>query len=251
MKLTLEGRTALVTGASQGIGRAIALALSLAGVRVIGAARRTGLIDALSVEALSAGGRAIDSLGFDMADPAAFRALAARALELAGGAIDILVNAGGASRPVALHSPDAEWNEAMQIGFFTPRALSHALIPGMCARNWGRVVSITGTSEPQILSAATPAKAALHAWSKGVSLEVARNGVTVNCIQPGRIRSEQLMRKLPTPDDEQRYAKQLPMGRLGEADELAAAVLFLASKEAAYISGTVLPVDGSFRRFAF
>ncbi|MDZ4077597.1 MULTISPECIES: SDR family NAD(P)-dependent oxidoreductase [Hydrocarboniphaga] len=251
MKLTFEGRTALVTGASQGIGRAIALALSLAGVRVIGAARRSALIDALSEQAQSAGGRPIDSLGFDMAEPGASRSLAAAAVDLAGGAIDILVNAGGASRPIALQSPDAEWNEAMQIGFFSPRELTHALLPGMCARNWGRVVSITGTSEPQFLSASTPAKAALHAWSKGVSLEVARNGVTLNCIQPGRIRSEQLMRRLPTPDDERRYAEQLPMGRLGEAEELAAAALFLVSSEAAYVSGVVLPVDGSFRRFAF
>lgn len=118
MKLTFEGRTALVTGASQGIGRAIALSLSLAGVRVIGAARRSALIDALSEQAQSAGGRPIDSLGFDMAEPGASRSLAAAAVDLAGGAIDILVNAGGASRPIALQSPDAEWNEAMQIGFF-------------------------------------------------------------------------------------------------------------------------------------
>lgn len=244
-------RTALVTGASQGIGRASALALAKAGVRVIGAARRTGLINALSAEAVAAGAPPIASLPFDMAVPGAARTLAAAAEAVAGGAINILVNAGGASRPVAMDSPDELWGDAMRIGFLAPRELTHALLPAMRATGWGRVITVTGTSEPQFLSASTPAKAALHVWSKGISLEVARDGVTVNCIQPGRIRSEQLMRKFPTPADERAYADGLPMGRLGEASELAAAVLFLASADAAYISGAVLPVDGSFRRFAF
>ncbi|AUW56999.1 3-oxoacyl-ACP reductase [Sphingobium sp. SCG-1] len=251
MELTYQNRTALVTGASQGIGRASALALARSGVRVIGAARRTEMIDALSEESIASGGQPIVSLSFDMSLTGTSRLLATQAEHLAGGAIDILVNAAGASRPIALESPDEEWRDAMQIGFFAARELTHALLPKMRMKGWGRVITITGTSEPQFLSASTPAKAALHVWSKGVSLEVAQDGVTMNCIQPGRIRSEQLMRKFPTPDHEKEYAKNLPMGRLGEAEELAAAVLFLASAEAAYISGTVLPVDGSFRRFAF
>jgi 3-oxoacyl-[acyl-carrier protein] reductase len=251
MQLTFENRTALVTGASSGIGRAVTLALAKAGVSVLGAARRTERIQALSAEAVSAGGHPIRSLAFDMADAGAPARLASAAMDRVGGPIDILVNAGGASRAVTLESPEAEWREAMQIGFFAPRSLTHALMPAMCRKNWGRVITVTGTSEPQFLSAATPAKAALHAWSKGVSLEVARQGVTVNCVQPGRIRSEQVMRKLPTPEDERLYAERLPMGRLGEAEELAAAVLFLASAEAGYVSGVVMPVDGSFRRYAY
>lgn len=251
MELTYRDRTALVTGASQGIGRASALALARSGVRVIGAARRTDMIDALSEEAVAAGGQAIASLPFDMREPGAGAALARAAEQAAGGAIDILVNAGGASRPVALETPDSEWEEAMRVGFFTPRELTHALLPGMRARRWGRVVTVTGTSEPLFLSASTPAKAALHVWSKGVSILVARDGVTLNCVQPGRIRSEQLMRKFPTPEHEREFARALPAGRIGEAEELAAAVLFLASEEASYVSGVVLPVDGSFRRFAY
>ena len=243
-------RTALVTGASQGIGRAAALALARAGVHVIGAARRTELINALSREALAAGGEPIASLRWDMTAPGAARALAAEALALAGG-IDILVNAAGASRPVALDSADAEWEDAMRVGFFAPRELAVALLTGMRARGWGRVINVTGTSEPLFLSASTPAKAALHIWSKGASLEVAREGVTINCLQPGRIRSEQLMRKYPTAEHERAFAETLPMGRLGEAEEVAAAIAFLASPAASYVSGVVLPVDGSFRRFAY
>lgn len=244
-------RSALVTGASQGIGRASALALAKAGIRVIGAARRIELIEALSAEAVAAGGAPIEMLPYDMAEPGAARDLASRAEERIGGAIDILVNAAGASRPITIDAPDALWDEALRIGYQAPRELTHALLPGMRAGGWGRVITITGTSEPQFLSASTPAKAALHIWSKGISLEVARDGVTVNCIQPGRIRSEQIMRKFPTAKDERAYAQQLPMGRLGEPEELAAAVMFLASEEASYISGIVLPVDGSFRRFAY
>lgn len=251
MELSYQGHTALVTGASQGIGRASALALARAGVQVIGAARRTTLIDALSEESLASGGPPIASLPFDMSVPGASQLLAKEAERLAGGVIDILVNAGGASRPTSLDSPAEEWEDAMRVGFFAPRELTVALLPNMRAKGWGRVITITGTSEPQFLSASTPAKAALHIWSKGVSLEVAREGVTVNCIQPGRIRSEQIMRKFPTPAHEREFAERLPMGRLGEAHELAAAVLFLASSQAAYISGAILPVDGSFRRFAF
>lgn len=82
-----------------------------------------------------------------MADPGAAIRLASAARDRAGGPIDILVNAGGASRPVILESPDAEWRDAMQIGFFSPRALTHALLPNMCAGGWGGVVTITGTSE--------------------------------------------------------------------------------------------------------
>jgi len=225
--------------------------LACAGVQVIGAARRTALIDELSEEALAGGGRAILSVPFDMQERGTGAALAKEAARLAGGVIDILVNAAGGSRPLTLDDAAAEWEDAMRVGFFAPRELTHAVLPGMRKNRWGRVITITGTSEPQFLSASTPAKAALHVWSKGVSLEVARDGVTLNCIQPGRIRSEQLMRKFPTPEHERDYAKGLPMGRVGEAEELAAAVLFLASAEASYISGTVLPVDGSFRRFAF
>jgi 3-oxoacyl-[acyl-carrier protein] reductase len=251
MNLGLKGRTALVTGASQGIGRSIAKALAMEGVMVIGAARRTALIEELSAEAQLAGGMPIRAMHVDMMDPGAVSGLARDALDLAPGRLDILVNAAGASRPVPTDAPAQEWEDAMRLGFLAPRALAHDLLPAMQANNWGRIVNITGTSEPRFLSASTPAKAALHVWSKGLSRETARDGVTINCIQPGRIRSEQLKRKLQSPEAENLYAHDIPMGRIGEPEEVAAAVVFLASEAASYVTGIVLPVDGSFRLFAF
>lgn len=151
----------------QGIGRSIAKALAREGVMVIGAARRTALIEELSAEAQLAGGMPIRAMHVDMMDPGAVSGLARDALDLAPGRLDILVNAAGASRPMPTDAPAQEWEDAMRLGFLAPRALAHDLLPAMQANNWGRIVNITGTSEPRFLSASTPAKAALHVWSKG------------------------------------------------------------------------------------
>jgi 3-oxoacyl-[acyl-carrier protein] reductase len=244
-------RTALVTGASSGIGRAIARKLALNGVRVVGAARRTSLIDDLSREVVALGAPAIESLACDLAVPGSPADLARNALE-SFGQVDILMNVAGESRPAGVEDPPSRWAEAMTLGFLSHLELTHALLPQMRARRWGRIVSVTGVSEPRFLSASSPAKAALHMWSKAVSREVAGDGVTMNCIQPGRIRSEQIARRYPTPELERAYAeKEIPMKRLGEADELATAAAFLASDEASYVTGIVMPVDGGFKYYAY
>jgi 3-oxoacyl-[acyl-carrier protein] reductase len=251
MDLQLKGKTALVTGASMGIGRAIANGLAAEGVRVCVAARRKALLEELGGEIVAAGGTAPAIAEVDIMPegaPAKLAEAAARAL----GSVDILVNsAGGSNPPLPIDAPEARWEEAMTLNFTRLRQLTHAMLPGMIERRWGRVINISGKSEPERMIAAHPAKAAIHAWSKGLSREVGRHGITVNCIPPGRIMSEQIRRKYPPEFRAKQSAEEIPMGRYGEPEELAALAVFLASPVAGYITGAVLPVDGGLRRYAF
>ena len=246
-----NGQTALVTGASRGIGRATAIGLAQQGVQVAIAARRRVLLEEVSQEIVAAGGRAPVIIEADLYPEGAAEQLAARAQERLG-RVDIVINAAGGSRPIPVEAEKEIWRESMALNFERIRELSHALLPQMRARKWGRIVNITGTSEPRALNAAFSAKAALHVWSKGLSREVAAEGVTLNCIQPGRIRSEQIQKRYPTLESELAFAREeIPMGRFGEPEELAHLAIFLASPLAAYITGTVIPVDGGMYRFAF
>jgi 3-oxoacyl-[acyl-carrier protein] reductase len=251
MDLQLKGKTALVTGASMGIGRAIAKALAGEGVKVCVAARRRRLLEELSGEIVAAGGAAPPIVEIDIMPegaPARLADAAARAL----GSIDILVNSAGGSNPaLPVDAPEERWEEAMTLNFTRLRQLTHAVLPGMIARKWGRVINISGKSEPERLIAAHPAKAAIHAWAKGLSREVGQHGITVNCIPPGRIMSEQIRRKYSPEFRAKQSAEEIPMGRYGEPEELAVLAVFLASPLAGYITGAVLPVDGGLRRFAF
>jgi len=251
MELQLEGKTALVTGASSvGLGRAIAVGLAREGVHVAITSRREALLQEAAADVKAASGRQPVVIPSDLYDADAPEHLAAAACSQLG-RIDILVNAAGGSRPTQFDAPAALWEEAMTLNFFRLRALTHAVVSGMVARQWGRVVNLTGTSEPYSINAANPSKAAVHAWSKGLSREVAKNGVTVNCIQPGRITSEQMLRMYPTEEKRQNFAQDVPVGRFGEPDELAVLAVFLCSPRAGYITGTVIPVDGGLSRFAF
>jgi 3-oxoacyl-[acyl-carrier protein] reductase len=251
MDLQLKGKTALVTGASMGIGRAIAKGLAAEGVKVCVAARRRALLEELGKEIVAAGGTAPAVVEIDFMPegaPAQLAQAAARAL----GAIDILVNsAGGSNPPLPIDSPEERWQEAMTLNFTRLRQLTHAVLPGMIGRKWGRVINISGKSEPERLIAAHPAKAAIHAWAKGLSREVGRHGITVNCIPPGRIMSEQIRRKYTPEFRAKQSAEEIPMGRYGEPEDLAVLAVFLASPLAGYITGAVLPVDGGLRRYAF
>jgi 3-oxoacyl-[acyl-carrier protein] reductase len=176
----------------------------------------------------------------------------AQAAEKALGRVDILINAAGGSRPYPFEATKEQWAEGLLVNFIRLRELSHAVIPGMKSGRWGRIVNITGTSEPRSLNAANSAKAAVHAWAKGLSREMAKHGITINSIQPGRIMSEQIVRFHPTEEDRRKFSEEnIPMGRFGEPEELANLAIFLASPRASYITGTVTPVDGGMSRFAF
>ena len=250
MDFDLKSRTALVSGASVGIGRAIAKMLAAEGARVVAVARRKDLLEDLATEVRAAGGAEIIPIVQDlMADDSA-RTLAAAAIA-AVGRIDILVNNAGGSRPLPVDAPDSAWDEALTLNFTRYRQVTHALLPQMIEGKWGRIINITGKSEPEGLNAAFAAKAAVHAWAKGLSREIGEHGITVNCIPPGRIMSEQIRRNYP-PDYRERFAEdEIPVGYWGEPEDLAALAVFLASKQARYITGAVIPVDGGLRRYQF
>ena len=251
MDLQLQGRTALVTGASVGIGRGIAHALAAEGVRLVLTARRLDKLREVAAEIVAAGGAEPVIFEQDMLAEDAAPRIAQRALEGLG-SVDILVNNAGGSRSFKdLHVSEEAWNEAITLNFHRPRQLGDALIDQMIERRWGRIINITGKSEPDHVNGAFCAKAGLHSWAKGLSRMVGPHGVTVNCIPPGRIHSEQIYRNY-TPEYRQwQCDNEIPVGRYGEPEDIAALVTFLASPLAAYITGAVIPVDGGLRRYQF
>ena len=247
MDLGLKSKSAVVTGASIGIGRAIAKGLAAEGVRVVAVARRKDLLDQLVQEA---GAGLITPFEQDvMARDAAERLTAFALKEL--GHVDILVNNAGGSRPLPVDAPDSKWDEAIALNFTSYRRIAHALLPQMMERNWGRIINITGKSEPEGLNGAFAAKAAVHSWAKGLSREVGKHGITVNCVPPGRIISEQILRNYSPEFRERESREDIPVGEYGQPADIANLVCFLASPLARYITGAVIPVDGGLRRYQF
>ena len=251
MDLELKGRTALVTGASKGIGRGTAKVLAAEGCRVAVLARRKELLDELADEIAKAGGERPLVVAEDVTAKGAAEKIRDRVLD-AFGRLDILVNSAGGSRSIPWDAPDSAWDEGMTLNFEAVRKLTHAFIPGMQKRKFGRVITMTGTSEPPHVNVASSAKAALHAWAKGLSRVVAKDGITINCLPPGRIKSEQILEKLhPDPKERARFIRDnIPVGYFGEPEDMAYLIAFLASPKARYITGEVIHVDGGMRRFA-
>lgn len=251
MDLQLSGKTALVTGASAGIGRGIAKALAAEGVSCVIAARRVDSLNKLADEIEADGHPKPVAIACDLYEDNASVNLARSALD-AVGHIDILINNAGGSRPfVDLHVDEERWEESFTLNFHRPRQLADALIDQMIGNKFGRIINITGKSEPDHVNGAFCAKAGMHSWAKGLSRMVGQHGVTVNCIPPGRIHSEQIYKNY-TPEYRQwQCENEIPMGRYGEPEDLAALATFLSSPVASYITGTVIPVDGGLRRYQF
>src|SRR5262245_229449 len=250
MDLQLRDKTALVTGASIGIGRGVALGLAREGVRLALVARRAELLEQLAAEVIAAGATRPVVISQDLLQEGAPARIAKAALaEL--GSVAILINNAGGSRPFKLDATEEQWHEAMTLNFTRQRQLTHELIGQMIGAKWGRIITMTGKSEPDGMNGAFSAKAAVHAWAKGLSREVGKHGITVNCIPPGRIMSEQIRRNYPPEYRQWQAEHEIPVGRYGEPEDVANLVCFLASPLAGYITGTVIPVDGGLRRYQF
>ena len=250
MELDLKGRTALVTGASMGIGRGIAEAFGTEGVRLAIAARRGNLLEEVAAKIVANGGHRPVIIEQDVLAEDAAEKTAKAALEGLG-SVDILVNNAGGSRHFGKDATEEQWHEAMTLNFTRPRQLTHKLLDQMIARKWGRIICITGKSEPEGVNGAFSAKAGIHAWAKGLSREIGKFGITINSIPPGRIMSEQIRRNY-TPEYRQWQAdNEIPVGRYGEPEDVAGLVCLLASSRGGYITGTVIPVDGGLRRYQF
>jgi 3-oxoacyl-[acyl-carrier protein] reductase len=163
--------------------------------------------------------------------------------------VDILVNNAGGSRPIPWDSPDSAWDESFSINFTAVRRLTNALLPGMIERRWGRILCVTGTAEPAGVNAAVAAKAGVHAWAKGLSREMGRHGITINCLSPGRVHSEQIDHRLhPTAESQAEFARNIPLGYFGDPSDVAFLTAFLCSSRARYITGERIHVDGGLHR---
>jgi 3-oxoacyl-[acyl-carrier protein] reductase len=248
MDLELKGKIAVVTGASVGLGREIAKVLAAEGAQTVVTARRASLLATLQTEITAAGGARPLAVPLDLYTGEAPARLRDAALAEFG-RVDILVNNAGGSRPIAWDAPDAAWDESFSLNFTAVRRTTQALLPGMIERRWGRVLCVTGSAEPSTVNAAVAAKAGVHAWAKGLSREIGRHGVTINCLAPGRIHSEQIDTRLhPTPESQAKFARNIPLGYFGDPCDVAFLVAFLCSPRARYITGERIHVDGGLHR---
>jgi 3-oxoacyl-[acyl-carrier protein] reductase len=237
----LTGKSALVTGASGGIGGAIATALHGAGSTVALSGTREGPLQQLA-DAL---GERAHVLPCDLSDSAAVDTLPKRAAE-AMGAVDILVNNAGITRDnLFMRMSDEEWAQVIDVNLTATFRLCRGVLRGMMKARWGRIVNISSvvgaTGNPGQANYAA-AKAGMVAMSKSLAAEVASRGITVNAVAPGFITTA--MTDKLTEEQKARILAQVPTGRMGEADEIAAAVLYLAAPEAAYVTGATLHVNG-------
>lgn len=249
MDFGLNGKRALVLGASRGLGAACASELAAEGAHVFAAARSVGSI---------AAGNGIEALALDLSDAAAVADLGAR---MAEENIDIIVNNGGGPPPGPAQGHDpADWTRAFETMAAPLMALTDAVLPGMKARGWGRVITIasSGVIAPiPNLAQSNVVRSALVGWSKTLAAEVAADGVTVNMVLPGRIGTDRVdeldaaraKREGIDIEEVRRQSRAtIPAGRYGEPEEFAAVVAFLASVRASYVTGSMLRVDGGMIR---
>lgn len=237
----LTGKTALVTGASGGIGSAVAKTLHAQGATVALSGTRVEALEAVAAEL----GERTHILPCNLSDSAAVDALPKQAEE-AMGQLDILVNNAGVTKDnIFMRMKDEEWDMVMAINLTASFRLARASMRGMMKRRWGRIISITsvvGTMGNPGQANYAASKAGVTGMTKSIAQEVASRNVTANCVAPGFIATA--MTDALDEGQQERVNGMIPMGRMGSGDEIAASVLYLASEEAAYVTGQTIHVNG-------
>ncbi len=238
----LSGKTALVTGATGGIGAAIARALHVQGAHVVLSGTRQSVLEELAAQL----GERVSVSSANLAAPEEVDGLVAHAEEAAGAPLDILVaNAGITRDGLLMRMKDEDWNAVMRVNLESYFRLTRAAMKGMMKRRYGRIIGVTSIvgvmgNPGQTNYAAS--KAGMIGFSKALAQEVASRGITVNCIAPGFIESP--MTDALNEAQKTQILSTIPAGRLGSGDEIAAACVFLASREASYVTGQTLHVNG-------
>jgi len=238
----LDGKTALITGATGGIGSAIARALHSQGAEVILSGTRQGALNELAHELSD---RA-HSIAADLSDKSSIDSLIKQISDISTDGVDIVINNAGIVRDnLLVRMKDEEWNQVLDINLFAGYKLIQGLMRGMMKRRWGRIIGISSvvgaTGNPGQANYAA-AKAGMIGFSKALAQEVATRGITVNVIAPGMIQTA--MTDDLNEDQSARLLSTIPLGRLGSPEEIAASVIYLASDEAAYVTGVTLHVNG-------
>jgi 3-oxoacyl-[acyl-carrier protein] reductase len=242
--MSLSGRVALVTGASQGIGRACALRLAKDGATVAVAARNQEKLNELVAEITAAGGQAA-AFALDVADEEQVKAIT-KAVIAQFGKIDILVNNAGITRDqLVMRMKRADWDLVLQTNLTSAYLCIQSVIPSMLKQRWGRIINITsvfGQMGQAGQANYSASKAGLIGLTMAIAREVGSRNITSNAVAPGFI--ETAMTAVLSEEFKQAAVKQIPLGRVGTSEDVASAVAFLASDEASYITGHVLNVNG-------
>ncbi len=262
MDLGLRGKTAIVAAASQGLGRGVAQALAAEGANVVMFARNGATIEAAARDVETAAGQPSRVLGLaaDVTLPADLEQVVKKTID-SFGSVDVLFNNAGGPRPGTFDTlTDEDWLGAVELNLMSAIRLTRLCLPSMRARHWGRIITSTSSSVKQplpTLMLSNAVRSATTAWSKTLSDQVAADGITVNTLAPGLIRTQRILQLASDAAQRQGRSREeierdsvaaIPLRRYGEPHEFGAAAAFLASEQAAYITGVTLLVDGGLFR---
>ncbi|RZK47540.1 MAG: SDR family oxidoreductase [Pedobacter sp.] len=250
MELSLNEKTAIVTGASQGIGRAIVKQLAAEGVRVLAVGRNEALLQSLVAEISDTNGQLPVIMVQDLNDPRSVRAITDNALE-AFGKIDILINNAGKSQPLNIIDEHEKFRESLLLELERPKQLTESVLSHFVNNRQGVILNVISTYELKSINSSAIAKAALVTWSKQLSAQVGKYGIRVNCLQPGLIDTENTRRIFSAAERKEFARREIPLGDFGKPEDMAGIATFLVSPMANYMTGSVITVDGGLRYHPF